>query len=96
LNFVDDIAAFNFPWLHFLIALTYPFVPDTKLMDYVCETEQESEVWRLRILWKKEKGQQLDQQLRQTLLHSHPSQKLTVYIERSIIMYRFSCPVFES
>lgn len=56
LNFVDDIAAFNFPWLRFLIALTYRFVPDTKLMDRVCETEQESEVQRLWILWKKKKG----------------------------------------
>ena len=53
MNFVDDIAAFNFPWLHFLIALTYRFVPDVKLMDYVCETEQESEVPRLGTLWEK-------------------------------------------
>lgn len=92
----DDIAAFNPPRLHFLIVLTYRFVPDAKLMDYVCETEQESEVPRLRTPWKKKGGQQPDQQLRQTLLHSHASQSLTVYTERSIIMYRFSCPVSES
>lgn len=40
----------------FLIALTYRFAPDTKLMDYVCGTEPESEVPRLRILWKKKRG----------------------------------------
>lgn len=39
----------------FLIALTYRFAPDTKLMDYVRGTEPESEVPRLRILWKKKR-----------------------------------------
>lgn len=39
----------------------------------------------------------LDQQHRlQTFLHSHPSQRFTVTIWRNIIMYQFSCPVFES
>lgn len=27
MNFTDDIAAFSFPWLYFLIALTYRSVP---------------------------------------------------------------------
>lgn len=39
----------------------------------------------------------LDQQHRlQTFLHSRPSQRFTVTIWRNIIMYQFSCPVFES